>query len=309
MTSRAAPLVYVITLNWNRRDDTLAFLASFSQLTYPHCRILVVDNGSTDDSVPAITAQFPDVEQIVNGRNPGFAAGANVGIRHALAQGADFVFVANNDTLIAPDALDLLVHAALASEVGLAAPKIYYASDPRRIWSAGAWRDPVTLEVTGCRRGQYERVVTFPKAFSFREGEEEPFEVDFVTACGMLIRRRCFEVVGLFDERFFMYYEDSDYCLRVRSAGYRVLVVPRARMWHKVAISSGGIDSPAERYAMGLSSVLFFRKHVGGARWLIVAPYRTGSAIKTLVRLLAGGRTQSAQAYLRGLWDGVGTGR
>lgn len=293
MTSYSAPLVYVVTLNWNRRDETLECLASFSQLTYPHYRILVVDNGSTDDSVPAIASRFPDVEQIVNGRNLGFAAGANVAIRYALAHGAEFVFLVNNDTFIAPDALDFLAAASLASDVGLVAPKIYYAGDPQRIWSVGGWRNWLTMEITGCRRGQLDTGLG-----------DDPFEVDFVTGCGMMIRRKCLEEVGLFDERFFMYYEDLDYCLRVRSSGYRALVVPRARLWHRVATSSGGSNSPMERYYMARGSVLFFRKYVHGWRWLIVAPYRLGSAVKWVTHLTLRGRWASVCAYLRGLGDG-----
>lgn len=287
------PLVYVIIPNWNCRDETLACVESLLQMDYPDFRIVVVDNGSTDDSVQAVARQFPGVEQVVNERNLGFAAGANVGIRHALARGADFVFVVNNDTFIAPEALGLMVAAALPQDVGLVAPKIYYAGDPQRIWSLGAWRHRLTLEITGCRRGQLDA-----------DPDGEPFEVDFVTGCAMLIRRECLEQVGLFDERFFMYYEDSDYCLRVRSAGYRVLMVPRAKMWHKVATSSGGSDSPMERYHMARSSVLFFRKHVHGWRWLIVGPYRAGSAAKWVMRLALRRRWVSVRAYLRGLGDG-----
>jgi len=289
----AQPLVYVVIPNWNRRDDTLACVESLLQMDYPDFRIVVVDNGSTDDSVQAMARQFPGVEQITNGRNLGFAAGANVGIRHALARGADFVFVANNDTSVAPDALGVMVEAASPQDVGLVGPKIYYAGDPQRIWSVGAWRHRLTLEITGCRRGQLDA-----------DPDGEPFEVDFVTGCAMLIRRGCLEQVGLFDERFFMYYEDSDYCLRVRSAGYHVLVVPRAKMWHKVATSSGGSDSPMERYHMARSSVLFFRKHVRGWRWLIVGPYRAGSAVKWVMRLALRRRWVSVRAYLRGLGDG-----
>jgi len=293
MASMAPPLVYVITLNWNRRDDTLGFLTSFSQLAYPNYRIVVVDNGSTDNSVQAIAAHFPGVQQIVNARNLGFAAGANMALRHALVQGAEFMFLVNNDTFVAPDTLDLLVEAALASEAGLAAPKIYYANDPQRIWSVGGWCNRINLEISGCQRGQLDECLN-----------SEPFEVDFITGCGMLIRRECLETVGLFDERFFMYYEDMDYCLRIRSAGYRVLVVPQARMWHRVATSSGGSDSPMERYYMARNSVLFFHKHVRGWRWLFVGPYRLGSAVKWLVRLSLARRWTSTRAYLRGLRDG-----
>jgi GT2 family glycosyltransferase len=116
----------------------------------------------------------------------------------------------------------------------------------------------------------------------------------------MLIRREVLERVGLFDECFFMYYEDSDYCLRVRRAGYAIMTVPAARIWHKVSVSSDGNDSPAERYWMGRSSVLFFRKHVRGWRWLVVVPWRVASTLKTVVRLARLGRLGSASAYLAG---------
>jgi GT2 family glycosyltransferase len=289
-----SPLAYIITLNWNRRDDTLRCLASCKGLSYPNLRILVVDNGSADDSVAAIGARFPDVEQIENGRNLGFAAGMNVGMRHALDQGAEFLFLINNDTILAPDVLDLLVEAARASGAGVAAPKILYADEPGRIWSVGGWHNRLTLEVTGCRRGQDVAVLG-----------SRAFDVDFVTACGMLVTRHCIEQVGLFDERFFMYYEDADYCLRARQAGCRLIVVPRATMWHAVSASSGGSDSPNERYHMALSSARFFRKHARGWRRLVVVPYRLGSGVKTVVRLLASGQRPSARAYLRGLRHGL----
>lgn len=291
--SSTPPLVYIVTLNWNRRDDTLQCLDSCCRQTYPNRRILVVDNGSSDGSALAISTQFPDVEQILNERNLGFARGVNLGIRHALEHGAQYLFLINNDTTLAPDALDLLVEAALSSGAGLTAPKILYASEPEQIWSVGAWRNELTLEITGCRRGQ-----------EATELDSRPFEVDFVTACGVLMARDCIEQVGLFDERFFMYYEDLDYCLRAQAAGCRLIAVPRATMWHRVSASSGGSDSPNERYHMALSSVRFFRKHTSGWRWLVVAPYRTGSAIKTVIHLLASGSLRSAQAYVRGLWQG-----
>jgi len=282
------PCVYIVTLNWNRCADTLAFLESCAPQTYANVRTLVIDNGSSYGSVETIGRQFPLVEQIANGRNLGFAAGANVGLRHALQHGADFVFLANNDTTLAADALTVLIAAAQAHEAAIASPAIFYDSMPEQVWWLGGRRRPWLLEVAPLApRGS------------------EPFEVDFVTGCGMLISRHCLETVGLFDEQFFMYYEDSDYCLRVQQAGMRTLVVPRARMWHKIATSSGGSDSPSERYHMAASSVRFFRKHAHGRQWLAIVPYRTASAARTLMRLVSHRRGEAARAYMRGLCDGV----
>lgn len=288
------PLVYTMILNWNRCEDTLACLASLTKLDYPRLRLLLVDNGSSDETPLVVSQQFPDVEIIVNERNLGFASGCNVGLRHALKRGADYVFLLNNDTFVDPAALSHLIDLAHPKDVGMVIPKIYYAAEPTRIWSVGGMRHPWTIEDTGNGRGQID------------VGQwDEVIERDYVVACALLLSRRFLTEVGLFDERFFMYYEDFDLSLRARQAGFRLLLSPQARVWHKVAVSSGGSDSPNERYLMARSSVLFFHKHVRGLRWLIVLPYRTGSAIKTVLRLVGHGRGQSARAYLRGLRDGL----
>ncbi len=287
-----APLVYVVTLAWNRRDDTLACLDSLAHSTREF-RAIVVDNGSTDGTPDVVCAAFPQVRVMVVGRNLGFAGGMNIGLRCALEAGAEHVLIVNNDTLIDPLLLDrLLAHAA--PDVGALSPLIYYASQPDVIWAAGSARSRWTLEQVGDLRGRRDN------------GQWPPVvERDFVPGCAMLFSSEALERVGLFDERFFFYYEDNDWCLRARRAGFRLLLVPQARLWHKVAASSGGSDSPGERYLMALGSVLFFRKHVHGLRWLIVGPYRLGSAVKTTFRLLFHNKFAAVGAYWRGLRDGV----
>lgn len=287
------PLVYVMTLSWNRRSETLACLRSMTELKYSNKRLLLVDNGSSDGTPQAVRKQYPHVELVVNEDNLGFAAGCNLGLRYALEQGADHVLLLNNDTEVESVALNRLL-ALSGPDVGIVAPKIYYADEPNRIWSAGAEQHPLTLEKTGDARGDID------------QGQwEKALERDYITGCALLLSRDLLVKVGLFDERFFMYYEDSDLCLRGRSAGFRILLAPQAHVWHRVAVSSGGTDSPQERYWMARSSVLFFHKHVQGARWLIVLPYRIASAIKSTLRLITRGRAQAARAYLHGLRDGL----
>jgi GT2 family glycosyltransferase len=288
----SAPLVYAVTLAWNRCGDTLECVASLGQSSYRPLRILVCDNGSTDGTSAAVHSAFPQVEVLELRQNLGFAAGANRGLRHAFAAGADHVLLINNDTTVDPLMIEHLV-AATAPDAGIVAPLIYYALAPSTIWSAGGLRSRWTLEQTGDLRGRHDW------------GDWPPtLARDFVTGCAMLIPRGVLETVGLLDERFFMYYEDNDFCLRIRRAGYRILLVPGAKMWHKVALSSGGIDSPAERYAMARSSVLFFRKHVAGWQWAIVGPFRLGSAARTTLRLLRRWSTAAIVAY----WSGLGAG-
>lgn len=269
----------------------MACLTSLTKLDYSNLRLLLVDNGSTDQTATVVAQQFPQVEIIINERNLGFAAGCNVGLRYALQQGADYIFLLNNDAFVNPTTLNNLV-ALTGSDVGIIAPKIYYADDPNRLWSIGGMRHPLTLEKVGDAQGQVD------------EGRwDQVLERDYLVGCALLLSRRLLTEVGLFDERFFMYYEDSDLSLRARSSGFKLLLSPQAHVWHKVAVSSGGSDTPNERYWMARSSVLFFTKH-GRGRWLIIVPYRLGSAIKTTLRLILKGRYRSILAYWRGLRDG-----
>ncbi len=288
------PHIDVITVSWNGREDTLECLASLARLTYPNHRVIVVDNGSTDGTVEAIHAQYPAVELIVNERNLGFQGGFNAGIRHALADSPDYVFVINNDTLVAPDVLEQLITQADPPDVGMLSPKIYYAYEADRIWSVGGDIHPITYEVIHkgdhqIDRGQWNTVL----------------EREFLTACAVLMKRSMLEQIGLYDTGFHpAYYEDIDLCVRARHAGWRMLMVPDAKLWHKGAASSGGWGSPAERYLMARHSVRYFRKYVHGWRWLVVGPYRLGSALKMTLRLALRRRFDSIAAYWRGLRDG-----
>jgi hypothetical protein len=288
----AEPLTYAVILNWNRPEDTLECLETLAQQTYANLRLLVVDNGSSDDSVARIRAAFSTVEVIESSENLGFAGGMNLGLRRAVAAGAELVFVLNNDTLVDPGAVAQLV-AHSRPGVGILAPLIYYADDPKRVWSAGAYFHPFTLELRGKAQGTIDH-----------EQWREPIAKDFFTGCAMLLTQELLELVGFFDDKFFMYYEDADLCFRTRQARLGVELVPMAKIWHKISRSSGGSDSPNERYWMARSSVIYFRKHARPAQWLAILPWRTGSAIRTTIRLLSQGRVEACRAYWRGLRDG-----
>jgi GT2 family glycosyltransferase len=258
--------------------------------------IIVVDNGSQDGSPDAVQRNFPRVDLVRLSRNRGFAGGYNRGIERALARGGDSILIINNDTVADRRMVEKLVE-NLQPGTGMVFPKIYYHDDPRRIWSVGARRQPLTLEMTDQATGQLDR------------GQWDRIqERDYATGCALLVQREVFEKVGLFDERYFAYYEDMDFSFRVREAGWRIILVPEARLWHKVARTSGGLDSPRERYLMAKGSVLFFSSH-GGRRLFFIVPYRIGSALKTTGRLLARFKFKSVPAYWRGLVDGLKTVR
>jgi GT2 family glycosyltransferase len=242
------PLVYVIILNWNGREDTIECLRSVQEVDYSRYRILAVDNASDDGSPEAIRAAFPTVELIVNESNLGFAAGNNVGIEYALQRGADYVFLLNNDTIVDRTVLTELVGACEADPaVGLASPKVYYYDCPNTIYYAGARRHwlPLLPNLFGVGEedhGQYDKVR----------------EVDYVWGQAMFIEKRVIEDVGPLDPGFFMYYEDCDYCLRTTEAGYKIVYVPMAVMWHKIAKGTEG--DYLTRWQYKVKSMLYFHR-------------------------------------------------
>lgn len=244
-----SPRVAIIVLTYNGLADTLACLASLEGLDYPRerYRTVVVDNASQDGTPAAVREAYPQVVVIENDANLGFAAGNNVGLRYALAHGYDYALLLNNDTEAAPDMLTELVTAAEADpRSGAVGPIIYYHAAPTRVWSAGGWID-------------------WEQGISRMEGEVEDRgqftairEVDFVTGCAMLLRRTALERAGLLDERFFMYFEETEWCVRARRAGFRILFTPRAKLWHKIPLNAR-FDKEYLAYYMTRNRLLFLR--------------------------------------------------
>lgn len=287
------PHVAIIVLNWNRCEDTLECLASLYNMTHAkagNTDVILVDNGSTDGTVETVKAEFPEAEVISLPENLGFAAGCNVGLRRALELAADYVLLINNDAVVAPDILEHLISVAKTHpDVGLLGPVIYRFDKPNQVWSAGYRQRPIMLSAQP-PAGQPEASV--------------PYEVDRLYGAGLLIRRQVLEDVGLFDERFFMYYEDADLCRRAQEAGYRLMVVPSAHMWHKVSASTGE-GSPVQKFHLARSSVLFFAKHTPLPLLPVIIVYRLGVATKQISLAARWHRWDIISAYLRGLWSGL----
>jgi GT2 family glycosyltransferase len=254
------PRVYIIVVNWNRRDDTLACLASLKQLYYQAEKVcvVVVDNGSTDDSIAAIRIAYPQVEIIEAGTNLGFVGGNNLGLEYAHKMRADYALLLNNDTEVAPDFLQLLIEATEADpHVGATSPTIYYFDTPKIIWSAGGEVD--------WRRGSTRMVGI--DTIDNGQLDGTPHSVDFITGCAFLIKMSVYEQVGGLDPRFFAYYEDSEWCTRITRAGYRILLVPQAKVWHKITPIARE-SSPQVHYYMTRNRLLYLKcAGAGGLAW------------------------------------------
>lgn len=254
--------IWVVILNFNGGKDTIDCIASLKKSLIHgfEQKILVVDNASQDSSVKQIKKQFPDIEIVENKINKGFSSGMNAGIIHALSNGAEYVMLLNNDTVVDKTMTEeLFIEAEKDRKNLIISPKIYFAKGSeyhkdrykkeelgKVIWYAGAVMDWANIigyhrGVDEVDRGQYD-VVT---------------PIDFASGCCMLISKIAFDAIGLLDDRYFLYYEDSDFSERVRKAGYTIVYAPQAIMWHKNAGSAGGSGSAMQDYYITRNRMLF----------------------------------------------------
>jgi len=257
------PSVAVVVLTWNQCGLTLDCLDSLARLDYPAARlqIVVVDNGSTDGTVQVIAERHPGVMVLENGQNLGFAQGNNVGIRHVLQAGPDYLLLLNNDTVVDPPMLrELLAASESDPAIGVVGPKMLYFDRPDLVWCAGNAIDWRTGVATRLGADQADDPL-----------DQTPRDADYITACAICLRRQVIEQIGLLDPRFFIYYEEADWCVRARAAGWRIVYVPRARLWHKVSAAMG-MAAPATYYYMSRNTLLFLAKNARGyRRWLSLA--------------------------------------
>lgn len=245
----ASAAVLIIIVNWNRRADILRCLASLEFAAQAVADILVVDNASTDDSVAAIRTHFPDVQLIENACNAGFAEGNNIGLRWVLEHGYEYVLLLNNDTVAHPELMATL-HAFMQAhpEAAAVGPAIYYLGQPGLLWSAGGRLD--------ARGGRVSNdfadtpVARLPA---------QPYAVDHLSGCCMLVRSAAIRRAGLLDPDFFMYFEETEWCVRLRRAGYSLWIEPRATVWHDVQ-PGRHLSSRAVAYYMTRNQLLFLRR-------------------------------------------------
>jgi len=262
-------------LNWRRWPDTVRCWESLQRLDYPSYEVIVVDNGSGDDSESQLRERCRGSRVIQSGDNLGFSGGCNRGIRAALERGAEFVWLLNNDATATPDALKRMVAAALADDsVGCVGCVHYSIDDPEQVRTWGGGR--ISL-LTG-------------RSVQLRA----PGAPDYISGASMLIPRRAIERVGLLDEEsFFMYWEDADYCFRVRAAGMHLAVAADANIRHAEFASLGRSSPLLDRYFTE-SAITFFRRYAKVPSIPIAV-----SVWGRLVKRIAQRRFESASEILR----------
>lgn len=265
--------IAVVIVNWNGKDDTVACLESLSKVVLGGNTLLpiVVDNGSTNDSVRVIKKKFPHIHLIENKTNVGFTGGNNIGMKYALEQGMDLIWLLNNDTIVDKNVLSF-VFAFDDPKVGATGSKIYFApgheyhhdrykeSERGKVfWYAGGivdWNNMYASHrgVDEVDHGQYDVV------------EETPF----ITGCSLVVRKEVVQNVGMLDDRYFLYLEDLDWNIRVKKAGWKTMYTPTSIVWHVNAGSSGRPGNPIHEYYFTRNRLLL------GMRY---APIRTKCAL------------------------------
>jgi hypothetical protein len=294
-----SPSVMFVVVNWNQRQLTLDCLASLRHQHYGNFAVVLVDNGSRDGSLLAVHEAFPEVTVLENGYNLGIAAANNVGIRYAMEANSDYIFLLNNDTVVDPEMLERLVAVAESDpRIGVTGPTMFYYDEPEMIWCGGNSIDWGTGNTSRLRSGQH--VSSF--------GDVTLFHVDFITSCAVCIKRRVFETTGLMDERYFIYYDETDWFARASAMGWLTVYVPRARMWHKVSATMGE-SSPTTDYYMVRNKFLFLAKNLSGVPKLVAlvrAGLHTSLAIVAYsVKNQGGKRLGNRNAKLLGMRDAV----
>lgn len=292
------PKVSIIILNWNGLDDTTECLESLRRMTYPDYKVIVVDNASSGGDAKVLREGFGDYIHIIeNDKNYGFAEGNNIGMRYALDNlDPDYVLLLNNDTRVDPEFLTELVNAAESDPlIGIVAPKVYWYDQPNTVQSAGGtinwWIGATSL--IGCGeidKGQFDHVNN----------------VDWVIGGGLLIKRQVLEKIGLLYQPYFAYFEEAEWCTRCKKAGYRVVYVPSAKLWHKGASTTGRIRGLG-LYYMTRNRFLFMKRNATRLQILSFFVWFSFRHILVTTALFVVGQRDvtSIKTFYKGICDGI----
>ncbi|MCK7555261.1 glycosyltransferase family 2 protein [Chitinophaga sedimenti] len=293
MKLRSEPLVSLITLNYNQTGITCEFPESTKNLTYKNFETIVVDNASTVNPTAQIEAgNYPNVKILLSEKNLGFTGGNNLGMRHAKG---DFVFIVNNDTEVTPDLLErLLAPFENDPTIGVTCPKIRYFSHPNTIQYAGF--NPMNL-FTGRQ-----------SAVGSNEDDQGQYNVSGPTNCAhgaaMLVKREVLEKVGMFADKFFIYYEESDWSARIIRAGYKIQYVADGLIYHKESITMGK-ESAIKAYYHTRNRILYMRRNTNPVQLASFTLFFTAFTFpKSVLKYTVRGQFKHLKSFLKGtFWN------
>jgi len=255
--------VHIVILNWNGLEDTLECLRSVSALTYPDIRVQLVDNASSNNEAKKIASEFPNINVIANVENLGFCGGCNMGMRQALIEGADFVMLLNNDTIVPPDLVDVLVEEYVnLDHPGAVSPVILKYPETDKVWfSIAQWE-------TDWRRGEAQFRLTLEDTYEVLR-LRSPYKSEFACGCCLFVSSDVIKKTGFFDERYFAFFDEAEWCARMSQEGYESYVVPAAHMYHKVG---GSVPSLVMTYLLSRNRLLWISDNLGFSQKLKAYP-------------------------------------
>jgi len=293
------PPVAIVVLNYNGLADTLACLDSLARIPDKNVTIVLADNGSTEDPFAAALVRHPGIVAVRNGGNLGYAGGNNRGIEAALARGAEYVLVLNNDTVVSPSIVStLLAQFDADPSLGIVGPVINYMDEPARVMTDGT------------RFNEGPSTAFFKRLPVTIDDSHPPLVTsDIVNGCCMMISAAVFRAIGLFDERLFIVHEESDFCLRAAAAGFRCAVTGATLVWHKGSSSFERTGRRIQRYYDTRNLYFLLRRHAGASsrsrRWSSsLWPYLKYAFYRYAIEL-EHGKPAAAAAVIDGLWDAL----
>ncbi len=293
MLTTESPLISIITLTWNQTPITLAFLESTRKLNYRNFEILVCDMGSDVDPTEEINAlNFPNTRVLRSEKNLGFSGGNNWGIRQAKGE---YIFIVNNDTEVTPDLLDVLLEPFFTnSEIGVTCPKIRFFHHPDVIQYAGF--NPINIFT-----GRTTAVGSLEKD----NGQHDVSGYTYgAHACAMLVKREVIEKVGIFPEKFFIYYEEWDWSSRIIKAGFKIFYQAKGLIYHKESITMGK-KSAIKVYYHTRNRILFMRRNTNTFQFFVFIVFFTFlAAPKAIFKFAVSKQFQHLKSYVKGItWN------
>lgn len=291
----------IIIVNWNSYEVTANCLESLRSVSYDNFKIVVVDNGSEDQSGDRLKYDFPEIVLLKNSENKGFTGGNNRGIQYALDSNFEMIMLLNNDTVATPDFATILVNKLESDEsIGAIQPKIMFNQERDVIWSGGS---------------SFSKLWYLTKSEGMGEKDfgqyDEPKELPWVTGCCFLTRSSIVKEVGLLDDHFFIYYEDTDWSFRIRDRGYKLLYEPMSKIYHEVGKSNEnretfgeGTQSAFTHYVVIRNHIFIVRKHAKWPNYITAMGYQLVKIIGYSLYFLVKRRPKKLKASLRGFYHG-----
>jgi GT2 family glycosyltransferase len=288
--------VAILILNWNGLDFSRSCLESLRKVDFPDFKVILVDNASQNEEGKTLKQLFPEIELLQNSENLGFAGGNNVGIKYALEQGYTHLMLLNNDTVVEPDFLgEMLLKFRQNPNLGVVQPLILFLHDQKIIWSAGGKWVP-TLG----------RAITLGDRAPVSDYRHKKATLDWATGCCMLITREAILKAGLLNEQYFVYFEDVEWSLRFKNAGYDISLAERAIIYHEAGASS------KKTHSEGTLTHKVFYFHVRNQFLLLREQKNHLAQVYHLIRFVAWmgyflfrGRFKKLQSVAKGIKDGL----